>query len=175
MRSVLLALAAAVLAAAAHAGEPLPSAAAVAEPQPARDISALAMTDDQGTPVTLAASRGKLVVLNLWAPWCVPCRSEMPELATVQSRLAAEGVAVLPLAFTWQGRQAVTRFYAEENITNLPVLVGDGQNLQDVTGLSALPTTLILNRKGEHVATVRGGARWSDDRTLAWLQGLAQP
>ncbi|HMT13560.1 MAG TPA: hypothetical protein PKE19_02305, partial [Aestuariivirga sp.] len=70
---------------------------------------------------------------------------------------------------------AVTRFYAEENITNLPVLVGDGQNLQDVTGLSALPTTLILNRKGEHVATVRGGARWSDDRTLAWLQGLAQP
>ena len=82
MRSVLLALAAAVLAAAAHAGEPLPSAAAVAVPQPARDISALAMTDDRGTPVTLAASRGKLVVLNLWAPWCVPCRSEMPSASS---------------------------------------------------------------------------------------------
>jgi len=64
-------------------------------------------------------------------------------------------------------------FYKSTGITNLPILLGDGHNLQSVLSLSRLPTTAILDRTGMHIATVAGEATWDDDDTVAWLNRLA--
>jgi len=173
-RAVASALAALLLAVAARADAVSLPAADVMVTAAARTIDGLAMRDGEDRSVSLSAYRGRVVVLNLWAPWCLPCRKEMPELAALQTQLRTDGVAVVPLAFDWKGKIGVRQFYAETGISNLPVLVGEGENLKEVTGLSGLPTTLILNGRGEHVATVAGAAQWSDEKTLAWLKNLSR-
>lgn len=157
----------------AHAGEPLPSAAERLMPvSPPRRITGLEMLDSKGTSVSLTSFRGQVVILNLWAPWCLPCRAEMPALSRLQHKISPQGGSVLPLSFDWQGASGVKQFFEEQGITNLPVLVGEGKNLQAATGIVGLPSTLILAPEGEHVATVIGAADWDDAATVDYLLGL---
>ena len=173
-RRALLAGGLASLAARPGAANDAPSAAALAHRvTPGTDAAGLAMTDADGTPVPLSAYAGRLVVVNLWAPWCLPCRREMPALARLADRLAGHGIRVLPLAFTWQGAAGVRRFYREIGVETLPVLLGDGDNLKATLGIEILPTTVLLDGSATHIATVSGEATWDDDATFAWITGLA--
>jgi len=162
----------AALAATARAAPPVSSASlayrAFATPRPA---GALAMTDEKGLPLRFTSLAGRLVVLNLWGPWCVPCRRELPSIARLAARLPAHQT-VLPLAFDWRGAPAITAFYAELGITNLPVALGRGDNLDAVLGLSRLPTTVIVDGAGAALGAVEGEAIWDDAPTLGWLAGL---
>lgn len=130
------------------------------------------MKDAAGVKVPVSAWSGRLVVLNLWGPWCVPCRREMPSLSRLANRLAGKAL-VAPLAFDWRGAKAVAAFYAEHAIANLPVLIGDGENLKATLGLSRLPTTALIDGAGNYFALVAGEATWDDDATVRWLEGLA--
>lgn len=157
----------------ASGGDFAPSAASLARPAaPMRSAAGLAITDAQGANVALADYAGKLLVVNLWAPWCLPCRREMPSLARLSERLSGQDALVLPLAFSWQGAVGVRRFYQETGIANLPVLIGDGDNLKATLGIEILPTTVVLDGDATHIATVTGEARWDDAATLDWLAGL---
>jgi thiol-disulfide isomerase/thioredoxin len=159
---------------AARATDFAPSAMSLARPAvPERDATGLLIRDDAGADWSLSRLAGQIVVLNLWAPWCLPCRREMPSLASLAQQVAGAGVAVVPVSFDWRGASGVRRFYAETGIDNLPVLTGDGQNLLDTLGLEALPTTAILDKAGRHIQTVAGEARWDDDNTIGWLLSLA--
>ena len=151
-----------------------PSAVRWARPAiPRRDVSGLWLEDETGAPVPLARFAGEVLVINLWASWCAPCRREMPSLARLASEVAGQGVRVLPLAFERKGPAAVRRFYGETGIDTLPVLLGDAVNLKATLGISRLPTTLVLDGTAHHIATVGGEATWDDAETLAWLMGLA--
>lgn len=150
-----------------------PSAATLARPAaPIRNANGLQMRDGGGSPRQIAEFVGKIVVLSLWGPWCLPCRREMPSLARLADRLDPGRAVVLPLAFDWRGAAGVRRFYRETAITNLPVLVGDGDNLKAVLGIENLPTTVLLNATGQMIARVEGEAHWDDDATLDWISGL---
>lgn len=151
-----------------------PSAATLARPAaPVVSAAGLSMTDADGTPVPLSAYAGSLVVVNLWAPWCLPCRREMPALARLSAAVAGRDIHVLPLAFTWEGAPGVRRFYREIGVETLPVLIGDGENLKATLGIEILPTTIVLDGDANHIATVAGEATWDDPATLAWITGLA--
>lgn len=150
-----------------------PPAASLARPAaPATRLAGLRMTDGDGTAVALSDFAGRVLVINLWAPWCLPCRREMPSLARLARNLEGRGAAVLPLAFSWQGANAVRRFYREIGVDNLPVLIGDGDNLKSLLGIEILPTTIVLDAGATHVATVSGEATWDDPATLSWIAGL---
>ena len=140
---------------------------------PRRDVSGLYLEDETGAPVPLARFAGELLVVNLWATWCLPCRREMPSLSRLAQSLAGAGVRILPLAFDPLGPAAVRRFYREIGVTTLPVLIGDAVNLKATLGIERLPTTLVLDGEAHHIATVAGEATWDDAATQAWLRGLA--
>ena len=151
-----------------------PPAASLARPAaPVTSAAGLEMTDGNGNPVPLSTWAGQVIVLNLWAPWCLPCRREMPSLARLAGRLAGRSAVVLPLAFSWQGASAVRRFYREIGVETLPVLIGDGKNLSATLGIELLPTTVLIDGAANHIATVAGEATWDDAATLAWIEGLA--
>jgi len=159
---------------ATNAGDAAPTAVSLAQPAtPRRSALALAMKDADGATVSLAAYAGQIVVLNLWAPWCLPCRREMPSLSRLSERLEGQAVVVLPLCFDWRGAIGANRFFIETGIENLPVLIGDGENLGSTLGLERLPTTAILDRGGQHILTVAGEAQWDDDASVDWLTSLA--
>lgn len=176
-RRALLASGLASLAAApvlASGADLAPSAASLARPSAApRDFTGLEIVDADGTALGLADMPGRLFVVNLWAPWCLPCRREMPSLARLSERLDGSDIRVVPIAFDWRGPSGVRRFFREIGVETLPVLIGDGDNLMATLGIELLPTTVIVNAAGQLLATVAGEATWDDEATLAWLQGLA--
>lgn len=151
-----------------------PSAASLARPvSPGVSAAGLLIEDAEGSIVPLSAFAGQVLVVNLWGPWCLPCRREMPSLARLAMRLEGKGASVLPLAFDWRGAIGVRRFYKEIGVDNLPVLIGEGENLQATLGVELLPTTVLLDGRANHVATVAGEATWDDDETVAWVLGLS--
>lgn len=129
--------------------------------------------DSENGVLPLSAFRGRVVILNLWATWCLPCRREMPSLSQLQSRLDGQRFAVLPVAFDRRGLPAVRDFFAETAITNLPALSGDATTLQELAPNIGLPSTYVLDKEGLMRWSVAGEAQWDDEDTLRWLNSLA--
>lgn len=119
---------------------------AITHAQP-RSLDALLIKGESGA-ISLTAFRGRIVILNMWATWCLPCRREMPSLLRLKVTLRDTPVDILPVALDRRGLEAVRGFYVDAGITNLPALSGDAANLQEVTPNVGLPSTYILDGDG---------------------------
>jgi thiol-disulfide isomerase/thioredoxin len=117
----------------------------------------LALKDLFGVEQRLSSLRGRVVVLNFWATYCVPCKKEMPDLAAIQNQYAPFGVQVVGAAAdTADDQPKVTRFIKEAKV-NFPVWLGATADDMKRFGLgSALPGTVIIGRDGKVVAQIRG-------------------
>lgn len=117
----------------------------------------LTLKDLFGVEQKLSAYRGKLVVLNFWATWCIPCRKEMPDLAAIQNDYAALGVQVIGAAAdTLADRSKVLQFVKETRI-NFPVWVGATTEEMQLFGLGpALPGTAVIGRDGKILSIKHG-------------------
>jgi cytochrome c biogenesis protein CcmG/thiol:disulfide interchange protein DsbE len=107
---------------------------------------------DSDRQVTLSQLRGQIVVLNFWATWCPPCRTEIPLLQRVHTAYAARGFTVVGVAMDERGWAAVTPFLAQHRV-EYPVLLGNAAVARRYGGLKTLPYTLFLDRAGRVVAT----------------------
>jgi thiol-disulfide isomerase/thioredoxin len=117
----------------------------------------MVLKDLFGVEQNLNSYRGRIVVLNFWATYCLPCRKEMPDLAAIQNDYAALGVQVIGAASdTIEDRAKVLQFIKETKL-NFPVWIGASAADMLRFGLgSALPGTVILGRDGKVVAQYRG-------------------
>jgi thiol-disulfide isomerase/thioredoxin len=117
----------------------------------------LTLKDLFGVEQKLSAYRGKVVVLNFWATWCIPCRKEMPDLAAIQNEYAALGVQVVGAsADALTDRQKVVTFIKETGV-NFPVWVGATTEEMKRFGLGpALPGTVVIGRDGKLLAVKNG-------------------
>jgi thiol-disulfide isomerase/thioredoxin len=123
----------------------------------------LNLKDLFGAEQHLSAYRGRIVVLNFWATYCVPCRKEMPDLAAIQNQYAALGVQVVGAAADGvEDKQKVMQFIKETKL-NFPVWLGATAEDMQRFGLgSALPGTVVIGRDGKIAATYRGIIKVAD-------------
>jgi thiol-disulfide isomerase/thioredoxin len=116
----------------------------------AATLLAVNLPDSHGAPQSIGQWRGKVVVVNFWATWCVPCREEMPEFARIQREFEANGVQFVGIAVDDQ--QKVEPFVREIGL-NYPALIGGygAMELSRTMGnrVMALPFTVIVNRAGD--------------------------
>ena len=104
------------------------------------------LRDDRGDAVSLAQYRGKIVVMNLWASWCPPCRAEMPDLQTASREYAKDGVVILGVN---QGESAERAgAFARSLDIDFPIWIDDTQRYGRVYAALGLPTTIVIDRKG---------------------------
>lgn len=130
--------------------------------------------DGAGETVRFSDFRGEIVVLNLWATWCPPCREEMPYLDALSVAMEGTGVRVVALSTDRGGAAPVERFYAEEGIENLAVYVDPANKVPRETALLGLPVTMILDRGGREIARLTGDAKWDAPAVQRLLKRIAE-
>ena len=118
-------------------------------------------TDPDGNTYRLADYQGKVVLLNFWATWCAPCREEMPSLDQLQAEMGGDDFQVVPVATGRNPPEKVDRFFEENGIETLPVLLDPRQQLARQMGVVGLPVTILIDRDGNEVARLLGDADWS--------------
>jgi peroxiredoxin len=100
-----------------------------------------------GKTVKLSEYRGKVVILDFWATWCPPCREEIPHFIKLQKELGDEGLAIIGVSLD-QTDSPVKSFIKEHGI-NYPVVMGDRNLASKYGGVRAIPTTFVIDKKGE--------------------------
>ena len=138
------------------------------DPLPAPDAAFVA---PDGSETTLAASDGKVRLVNFWATWCAPCREEMPALQALQQDLGGPEFEVLLVATGRNAPDAIARFFTEEGIVLQTALDPKGA-LGRAAGIAGLPVTLILDREGREIARLTGGADWASPSARAIVAAL---
>jgi thiol-disulfide isomerase/thioredoxin len=139
-------------------------------------IPAINFTDDEGHARSLADFKGRAVLLNIWATWCIPCRKEMPALDRLQASLGGSSFEVVPLSIDRGGRDVVAKFYTEVGIHNLAIYIDTSGQAFPTLVVVGLPTTLVINRGGYEVNRFIGPAEWDGPQITEFLQGIiAQP
>jgi thiol-disulfide isomerase/thioredoxin len=128
----------------------------------ARALPALAFADGKGRPVSLADFRGKVVLLNVWATWCPPCREEMPSLDRLQKALAGPGFEVVALSIDAGGAAVVEQFYKEVGIGSLAIYVDPAMRAAGQLRTPGVPTTLLIDAAGRELGRHAGPASWDD-------------
>jgi peroxiredoxin len=119
----------------------------------------------------LSSFRGRVVLLNFWATWCPPCRSEMLSLEALYQAYKHQGFEVLAVASDVQGVEVVQPFVARHHLTFLPLL-DTTSHVTRVYGVTTLPTTYVLDRQGRLVSVEVGGRDWTNAETRALIASL---
>lgn len=148
--------------------------------QEAPKIGALApdftLKDVDGKTVRLAHFRGKNpVFLNFWASWCPACRQEAPENEKLHQRLGPKGLKFLPVSID-RGPGAlddVRKFMEEFKLSFRPLLDSNGE-VFDRWGVTAIPTTFLIDRKGKIVAKEVGPRNWTNSKWFTRLEQLLE-
>ena len=126
-----------------------------------------------GAPASLAEYRGKILILNIWAVWCGPCRAELPSLDRLSQVLDPEHFAVAGVSIDRE--RAFTReFIAELGIGFANYWDGEGRLTKEILAANVIPLTVIIDRQGEIVLGYEGARDWSAPGLVAALGDLAQ-
>lgn len=128
----------------------------------------------EGEAMTLGDFTGRVVLLNLWATWCVPCREEMPALDALQETLGGDAFQVLPVSLdTTNSPDGPRDFYDEYGISALGLYVDpSARMLSDLRGIGirgGLPTTILVDENGCTLGVIEGPADWAGPDALALL------
>ncbi|UUZ63196.1 TlpA family protein disulfide reductase [Polaromonas sp. P1-6] len=140
-----------------------------------RELPNLRFSDGAGRPTSLAAFRGRVVLLNVWATWCPPCREEMPTLDRLQATLGGPGFEVVALSIDHGGLPVVREFFDGTRIKHLqPYLdtFGDAQSNFAVVGV---PLTLLIDREGREIGRKIGPAVWDNPRMVQLIRSHMAP
>jgi thiol-disulfide isomerase/thioredoxin len=141
--------------------------AAVTVAKTPKTLPALVFQDATGTEKTLADWRGRTMLLNLWATWCVPCRKEMPALDALQGKLGGPGFEVVAINIDTRDPEKPKAWLREVGVGRLAYYADNSakvfQDLKVVGKAFGMPTTLIVDPNGCVVATLAGPAEWASD------------
>lgn len=133
--------------------------------------AAFMLADDKGE-ATLEDWRGKYVLLNFWATWCAPCRTEMPHLSALQEEFGGPEFEVVTLATGRNSAEGIKRFFEEIGVGNLPRHQDPRKALASQMGVAAIPVTVLIDREGREIARLQGDADWHSESARAIIGTL---
>jgi thiol-disulfide isomerase/thioredoxin len=119
--------------------------------------------DGTGKELTLADWRGKVVLLNLWATWCLPCRKEMPSLDRLQKELGSDKFEVVAVSVDRKGAAASKKFLDETQVERLALYVDATARMSSDLRVIGLPATLLLDTQGREIGRLLGPAEWDSE------------
>lgn len=128
------------------------------------------LKDTAGNQINLLQLRGRVVFVNFWATWCLPCIEEMPAMEKLHQELQKDGLVILAVNFQ-EGPERIKEFLAKHNLTFTALLDHDGKVAERYQAW-ALPVSVIINKRGEIVARAMGSKDWHSDEALRYFRQL---
>jgi thiol-disulfide isomerase/thioredoxin len=139
----------------------------------------LTFEDAGGTPKKLSDWRGRTVLVNLWATWCVPCRKEMPALEGLQSKLGGPDFEVVAINIDTRDPEKPKNFLKEAHLTRLDYFSDQKakvfQDLKSVGRALGMPTSVLIDGQGCEIATIAGPAEWASDDAFKLIAAAMKP
>lgn len=140
----------------------------------ARELGAISFKDNEGRTLGLADYAGRVVLLNIWATWCGPCREEMSTLNDLQARLGSKDFEVVALSIDRAGPEPVRAFFAELNLSSLRLYIDETGVSARAAGVIGLPTTLLIDRQGRELGRLVGPAEWNAPDVVTYIGSLIE-
>lgn len=125
----------------------------------------------KGRTLHLSDFAGRVVLLNIWATWCAPCRTEMPSLDRLRGLTGAD-LAIVPVSIDEGGVDVAQRFFREIGIANLDLYWGEALRVKLAFAAFGLPTSLLIDRQGRELARLSGPAEWDSAASLRQLRDV---
>lgn len=143
-----------------------------------RGYATMAFKDAAGKDMTIADFKGKALLVNFWASWCVPCREEMPALDAIATKYNSDTFMVLPinLDIGGNGLEKAQAFLKDNNFANLPLYADNTfaafERLKTQAVAVGLPATLVLDQNGCELGVLQGPAEWNTPDGEAVIKAL---
>src|ERR1700730_6023734 len=139
----------------------------------------LAFEDADGKPKKLSDWRGRTVLVNLWATWCVPCRREMPALESLQTRLGGPNFEVVAVNIDTRDPEKPKNFLKDANLTRLDFFSDPQpkvfQEFKSVGRALGRPTAVLVDGQGCEIATIAGPAEWGSGDAVKLITAAVKP
>ena len=134
-----------------------------------RPISSVIFEDFLGNEININDYKGNLVVINFWATWCAPCKEEMPSLDNLYQNNNFENLIILPVNMEQPNIKKTKKFFTDLKIKNLSIFFDKNLNFVKEFKLRGVPTTILINKKGEEFARIIGEIDFQNKKFLKWL------
>ncbi len=134
----------------------------------------IAFIDGTGKERSLRDWRGKVVLLNLWATWCVPCRKEMPGLDRLQAELGSDKFEVVAVSADKTGIEGARKFLAQVKSQKLGVYADPGVRITSTLKAIGMPATILIDREGREIGRLVGPAEWDSPEAKALIATAMQ-
>ena len=134
-----------------------------------KPISSLIFEDFSGNQINLNNYHGKLVIVNFWATWCTPCKKEMPSLDNLYKDGSFKNLQIFAVNVEQPNTLKTKKFFSELNIQKLEIFFDSYLNFVKEFKLRGVPTTVLINKKGEEFARIIGEVNFQDKKFVEWL------
>ncbi len=133
----------------------------------APDFSLPGVTDEE---IKLSDYKGKIILLNFWATFCVPCRLEMPSLQALSEKYHNDDVEIIAISVD-HGREKSVKKWIKKNKLDFPIAL-EGQEAGNIYEVSALPVTFIIGKQGQLIGRILGEREWNNEETTQFIESL---
>jgi len=147
-------------------GVPLNNIAINENPKP---ISSIIFEDFLGNEIDLIDYRGKLIIINLWATWCAPCKKEIPSLDRLYQNDRFKNLEIFAVNIEQPNTMKTKIFFNDVNIEKLEIFFDPDFNFVKNFKLRGVPTTILINKKGEEFARIIGEINFQNKKFVKWL------
>jgi len=135
-----------------------------------RIIPDIEFKDGQGQTKSLSDFKGRVVLLNVWATWCPPCREEMPSLDRLQAKHGSAEFEVVAISIDRAGVNGVERFFKSFNLRHLTLYIDESVTTMQKLGIVGVPTTLLIDREGHEVWRYAGPVEWDQTKMVQFIR-----
>ena len=132
-------------------------------------ISPLIFEDFSGNKINLEDYHGKFIIINFWATWCAPCKKEMPSLDALYQDNNFKNLQVFAVNMEQPNESKTKKFFNDLNIQKLEIFFDQNLSFVKEFKLRGVPTTVLINKKGEEFARVIGSIDFQDQKFLKWI------
>lgn len=135
---------------------------------------ALSFKDWNDADASLETFKGKVVLVNFWATWCVPCIKEMPSLDRLAQTIGNERFMVVALSLDGPSRPKVEPFIKSRNLTHLQVFFDTRKKSYQALKITVLPTSVLIDTEGREVGRLQGDAEWDSPEAEALVRHVME-